>query len=245
MHQGCEVWAARLSELRPHESSLAAVLTPAERADRAGHADASTGALSRAVLRLVLARHLGVMPEQLDIDRRCPTCGRPHGRPRLRTDAGAPEPSPQVSVSHGGDLLVVALADRGPVGVDVEPARPSSAVEADLLELTLTPAERSHLASVPADQQHLLFLHYWTGKEAVLKALGTGLDLPLQAVALPAPSTGGTTAVAVPGAAAVELTVQHLDLGPAHVGALATAGPVGPVPVGWLSAAALLDALRS
>ena len=35
MHQHpCEVWVARLSELRPHTQALASVLTPAER-----HAD--------------------------------------------------------------------------------------------------------------------------------------------------------------------------------------------------------------
>ena len=117
-HDRCEVWVARLSELRPHERALAAVLTPAERADSAGHADTTTGTLSRAVLRLVLARHLAVAPEQLEIDRSCATCGRPHGRPRRRAEPGG-QSSTEVSVSHGGDLLVVALSGAGSVGVDV------------------------------------------------------------------------------------------------------------------------------
>lgn len=236
----CEVWTASVTDFGQHEPALAAALTPDEQTYVAALADPTTATLSRAVLRLLLARYLDVAAEEVVIDRSCPDCGRPHGRPRLPEHTGAATLSPQFSVSHGGDLLVLAFLERGRVGVDVEPDLPGEVVGVELLELALTTRERTHVTSVPTDQRRRLFLHYWTGKEAVLKAVGTGLDSSLQAVALPAPPNAATTAVTIPGSGPVKLAVRYLDLGAAHVGALATAEPVLDLQVTRLSPAALL-----
>ena len=53
-------------------------------------------------------------PGDVPVERTCPDCGRPHGRPRLDLPG-----APQLSVSHSGLLVVVAAHD-GPVGVDVQ-----------------------------------------------------------------------------------------------------------------------------
>jgi len=233
----CEVWVASAAEFAVHQAALTSVLVAEERAHLAGLREPATATLSRALLRLLLARQLGVRPAEVLIDRRCSVCGRPHGRPRL---GGAPPPL-HVSVSHGGGLLLLALAGQPVVGVDVEPATPVQEVPAELLELTLTPEERGHVPTGPAAARHRSFLRYWTGKEAVLKAVGTGLDLSPQAVRLSPPDGVGPACVTVPGRDAPDLTVRSLDVGAAHVGALATVAGVGLVPVRPLTPADVLD----
>ncbi|MFF8775301.1 4'-phosphopantetheinyl transferase family protein [Kitasatospora sp. NPDC015120] len=49
----------------------------------------------------------------------CPCCGKPHGRPAL----AGPDTGIHFSLSHGGDLVLIALAT-SPVGVDVGPPPP-------------------------------------------------------------------------------------------------------------------------
>lgn len=66
-----------------------------------------------ALLRTVAGEACGQAASDLEIDRRCSECGRPHGRPRIRS-------GPQVSVSHSGTLVVVALSWETQVGIDVQ-----------------------------------------------------------------------------------------------------------------------------
>lgn len=215
---GCEFWIASIPEFAEHRAALEAVLTPEERAHvqrvREGQA---TARLSRGLLRLVLARYLNLRPADIEIDRSCPYCGRSHGRPRLLR---RPE-TIEFSVSHGGDLLVFAFVGRAPVGVDVEPIGTSEDVAAELLDFALTADERARLSQLPGPERRRMFLRHWTGKEAVLKALGTGLDVEPQAVALPEFPIEGKVSVTLPGSPPVDLWVRDVEVGPAHVCMLA------------------------
>ncbi|WP_263170256.1 type I polyketide synthase [Streptomyces sp. SCSIO ZS0520] len=79
-----------------------------------------------------------------------------------------------VSLAHSGEAAV-ALAGRGPCGIDLEEvtARPAATVRA-----ACGPEERALLARVVAatgEGEDLWFTRFWTAKEAVAKALGTGL----------------------------------------------------------------------
>jgi 4'-phosphopantetheinyl transferase len=220
---GCEIWVATIPEFTEHQAALHDVLTPDERAhvhsSRGGRA---TARLSRGLLRLVLAHYLNLPPAEIEIDRSCPDCGRSHGRPRLSRRPETATKAIEFSVSHGGDLLVLAFADNAPVGVDVEPVGALEDVGAELLEFTLTATERLRVLDVPAPQRKRMFLRHWTGKEAILKALGTGLDLEPQAVTLPPFPIKGKTSVALPGSPSVDLWISDVDVGPAHVCTLAT-----------------------
>src|SRR5919107_90219 len=82
----------------------------------------------------------------------------PQGKPFL-----ASHPEVHFSVSHSGDLYVVAITRAGPVGVDIERIREV--------------AEAEHIARRwlhGADPAH--FFEHWTRREAHLKAIGTGLS---------------------------------------------------------------------
>ena len=101
----------------------------------------------------------------------CPRCGSSdHGRPL--TDDGT-----YVSVSHSGDLHVIARSSAGPVGVDTEAA--DSARFDGFDEVALHPRERSHTASERATT--------WVRKEALLKATGDGLTIDPRLIRLSGP----------------------------------------------------------
>lgn len=79
-----------------------------------------------------------------------------------------------VSLAHK-HRLAVAIADRVPVGIDIESV--SERPEA-LERVALAPDERDlldRLAAGGADARHAWLVRFWCAKEAVGKALGTGL----------------------------------------------------------------------
>ena len=89
-----------------------------------------------------------------------------------------PEVSADFSISHSGRMVWVALCRCASVGIDVEKLRPLP----DAAELTsqLHPHEREALLSLPRAELQTAFYRCWTRKEAVLKAVGMGLSMPLQ-----------------------------------------------------------------
>lgn len=122
----------------------------------------------RAALRRALATIAAVEPAQLVFDY------AEHGRPELPS---YPEVSFNLSHSEGVGLLAISTCGR--VGVDVEIARPDFA-DMRIADRFFAPGEISRLRAVPAADRNLAFLRCWTRKEALLKALGAGLTLPLR-----------------------------------------------------------------
>lgn len=134
-----------------------------------------------ALARLVLGGHLGVGPTDVRLDRTCPSCGGPHGKPKVSATRGL-----ELSVSHAGEWVAVAVARSHAIGVDVE--RIDQLVDlAGLIEQVLTPAERRELAAAPPELQRAGFFRYWSRKEAIVKATGDGLREPLAHVCVSAP----------------------------------------------------------
>jgi len=125
-------------------------------------------------MRGALGRYLGQPPSTITILRTCSGCGRLHGKPRLAPRLGPIE----LSVSHGGDRVVVAVTWDTPVGVDVEPISADLPVD-KLLPQVLTPREAEALNGLSGMGRVTGFLTYWTRKEAVVKALGEGLTMPM------------------------------------------------------------------
>ena len=75
------------------------------------------------------------------------------------------------NLSHSGDKVVL-LADEQEVGVDVEQIIPYSCAVA---EKVFTASEQKWLRRQATDEA---FYRLWTGKEAIMKALGLGFQLP-------------------------------------------------------------------
>ena len=135
-----------------------------ERAARFRSAEARDRFVSgRALLKTVLGVRLGrpARAVRLRIE--------PSGRPVLVD----PEARVHFSVSHSGDRVVLAFADRE-VGVDIERLR-ALPDALDLARRFFDASEATALESEPVERRSDAFLALWTRKEALLKARGLGL----------------------------------------------------------------------
>jgi 4'-phosphopantetheinyl transferase len=116
----------------------------------------------RAALRELASDLLGISPDEIEI--RSDQRGRPHIDP-VEAD---------VSISHTGDLVIVAMAVGALVGVDIErrdraPLPP--------WRLWLSAAEATTVGAAAPRARDRLLLRLWTAKEATSKALGYGTAL--------------------------------------------------------------------
>lgn len=222
----CEVWWGEMAAYSAWHDTL---LDPAERGRRdryAFEADRARFAVGAALIRLVAGRMLGVRPEQVGVDRTCASCGRPHGKPSL--GAGAP----QVSVSHSGDWVALAVCRDAPVGVDLEHAARRTDYQA-LVTHVLGPAE-----APPADEA--AFLRYWVRKEALVKATGDGLGAGLRQVTVTPPGEPPRL-LRYPGRPGLNAALRDLDGRPGHPAAIAVLTS-SPLEVAEHDAAPLLRA---
>jgi 4'-phosphopantetheinyl transferase len=214
----CQVWWARLADCRPaHLDLLDAVEAERHAAFRAA-ADQARFTLGVVLTRTVLAALLDVGVQQVKLDRSCPDCGRPHGRPRLVSGVG-----PAFSVAHSGDLVGVAFATAPAVGLDVERIAPPRAD--GLADAVLSPQERAEFDRLDPGRRGRDFFRYWVRKEAVVKATGEGLRVPLRdltvsAAGEPARLVGWAGRPDAPG----RFALYDLEGGPGHAACLAVIG---------------------
>jgi 4'-phosphopantetheinyl transferase len=177
------VWRADLARADP---ALGELLTADEheRAARiAGAQPRETWRAARGMLRALLARYLDAEPHALRI-----VLGE-HGKPQLADD------ELHFNLSHSGALALYAVTRAGPVGIDVQLARPrsrSSRQARDVLALARRAfgEETAGLLAAlePARREHE-FLRLWARYEAELKRRATGISgrSPLAARSEPAP----------------------------------------------------------
>jgi 4'-phosphopantetheinyl transferase len=99
-----------------------------------------------ALVRVSAGAWLRLPPADVRIDRRCPDCGKPHGRPKV------PGSDLNLFVSHSGDRGVVAAAPAPSIGVDVEVHEAGIDV-ARLAPYVLAPAELTAFRALPPHEQ--------------------------------------------------------------------------------------------
>jgi 4'-phosphopantetheinyl transferase len=195
------------------DPALWALLDDVERAryDRLRRpADRDRFLTAHALARLVLGRTLGRHPAALRLVAECRHCSGPHGKPML---VGR---ELELSLTHAGARVGVAVATV-PVGIDVEDLTVTR-VDPALAAQVLAPADLAPWTALPPAGQATALLRVWTQGEAVVKALGVGLDVDPRD--LP-PDTA---------------RVVDLDPGAEFIGSLAVLGTVAPVVrehVGW------------
>ena len=181
-------------------------------------ADQARYLAAHALVRLVLADTVGTPADALTFDRTC-RCGAQHGKPVLPGGPG-------FSLTHAGDLVGVAVHPGGAVGLDVEQVR----------ELTDLAAMVAHVCSPQETAPDAdAFFTLWTRKEALLKAVGTGLATPMSAITL-----GPAGVLAWTGEDAPHDPLWLADLRPAAGYHAAVAGTGAPPQVKEASGDALL-----
>jgi 4'-phosphopantetheinyl transferase len=187
------------------DPALSALLDDVEQAryDRLRRpADRDRFLTAHALARLVLGRRLGRHPAALRLRSQCGQCGGPHGKPRMAFG------ELELSLTHAGERVGVAVASV-PVGIDVEDLA-LTRVDQALAAQVLSPAELDRWLALPPGRRVGSLLRAWTRGEAVVKALGVGLDVDPRD--LP-PDTA---------------RVVDLDPGPGFVGSLAVLGALTP-----------------
>jgi 4'-phosphopantetheinyl transferase len=128
-------------------------------------ADAERFLLGRGLLRTVLGSLVGMRPGDVEI-----YLGS-HGKPFC-------EAGPQFSVSHSGDLVLIALHLNCPVGVDLE--RNDPCLEWELLaSRVFSPDQVLSILELPQSLQSQSFLQAWCHLEARLKMAGIGFGVPM------------------------------------------------------------------
>lgn len=189
----------------------------------------------RVLARLLAGQRAGLPPAAVTLHVRCARCGGAHGKPRLPADMGL-----ELSIAHSLRRVVVAMSSGAAVGVDVEPVRDPWSIPR-LAEHLLAAEERRELDALPAGEQARALLTYWVRKEALVKATGHGLNVPLSSIVVTAPAVPPRL-VAWSGAGTAPATVTMTDVavGPDYLACVAVLS--GPLPVSVLDATAVVRA---
>lgn len=167
-----QLCATRLPAGAPAADAIA-VLSAPER-ERAGRlvAPAHQGAfiVGRAFLRRVLARYARVAPGEIVFETGASS------KPRL--GAGQGSGAIGFSFSRTRGLALVGVTAGAPLGVDVEQVRAFDDFEG-VARRFFAPGEHRAIGRLPPPARLRGFFECWTRKEAVVKALGVGLSVPL------------------------------------------------------------------
>ena len=132
--------------------------------------------LCRAALRAMLCQELDYGNDSLSFGE------GEHGKPFAKVN-GRPM-ALSFSVSHSGSYGLIALAQAGRVGVDVEQIVPKRHLNA-LIEAVMGPDERRELDAMDDRAKLHQFFRLWTCKEALVKALGTGFSTDVSGFQVP------------------------------------------------------------
>jgi 4'-phosphopantetheinyl transferase len=128
---------------------------------------------ARGQLRALLGHYADVPPADVIIRTGA------HGKPYLQY----PPELIHFNVSHTGDKALIAFCPDGPVGVDIEELKGETWLK-EIADTFCTESELDDIQSLPPKLQSRDLLRIWTAKEAFLKALGKGLQVPLDEIEL-------------------------------------------------------------
>ena len=170
---GISIWTATLDRSEGERARWESTLSPDElaRADRFHFAkDRNHYVVARGMLRALLGDYLHLDPRKLEFSY------GPYGKPEL-SGAGATSGA-SFNLAHSGGLAAFAISRRRKLGIDVERIQAESAGE-DIARRYFSAREVGDLQALPPEEKIAGFFRCWTRKEAYLKALGTGLQTPL------------------------------------------------------------------
>jgi 4'-phosphopantetheinyl transferase len=120
--------------------------------------------VARATLRHLLATYLETTPEQVQF------CYGNRGKPAI----AYPSTDLAFNISHSQNRMLCALTYHHRVGIDLEFLREMKDLES-LATRFFQPSECKAMITLAKGQRTAAFFHLWTCKEAILKAIGTGL----------------------------------------------------------------------
>ena len=170
-----QVWPLSLSGEERSRARCERLLSPAEleRARRFFHErDRTAFVFSHGLMREVLGAYCGVDGAQLEF------AAAEFGKPALALDGQPFASSVSFNLSHSHGRALLAVSDGGEIGVDIE----REDARTDVLALAsryFFGSEFDAIRDAPDALRTGTFFRFWAAKEAVLKAQGSGLSVPL------------------------------------------------------------------
>ena len=129
-------------------------------------ADRKRCAIGAILTRHILGGRLNIPPDSVPIEHTA------FGKPVLAEIAS----DLQFNLSHSGDWIYLAVCAQQEVGIDIELCKPIDNIES-LIRFTYHTSEQEKMLNQPTDLWLSWFYSCWTRKEAVLKAVGKGLQI--------------------------------------------------------------------
>jgi 4'-phosphopantetheinyl transferase len=168
-----DIWSAKLDLSLMQMQNLMGILSAHEkkrsqqlRFDR----DKLRYVFSHGILRWILSKYVDESADQIEI-----VIG-PQGKPSLvQQEKKYPI---HFNLSHSHETVLCAITAVGEIGVDVEKIREVPDLEKIVRQFFST-RERAAFKEIPSSQRKQAFFRCWTRKEALIKAMGGGLSLPL------------------------------------------------------------------
>lgn len=124
-------------------------------------------------LRLLLSGYLNSAPECIRFARQA------FGKPYLVDADGKPEPL-QFNLSHSSEWMLLAVG-RQSMGIDIEVWEDRHDLSS-LVDECLAPSEKAYWKMLSVDQHVCEFYRFWTRKESLVKAVGSGVGIGLVGV---------------------------------------------------------------
>lgn len=199
---GADLWRIPLDGSVRAELSI---LSPEERARhrRLRGARRDQFALAHGAMRRIVARYMSCAPKAVALSA---VAGHAPSVKGLR-----------LSLSHCPDVALLAISTSA-VGVDVEQLAIAQDEDlADIADLTLSPREYTAFQRLSEAQRPRAWLRSWTRREAIVKARPGAL------------SECAISELDVSESPVLDLALRDVDVGPAHVAALATSSPTPTV----------------
>lgn len=177
-----DIWVTSLALTKEQEHAARLLLSHDEldRADRfmsAVHRARFTAA--RATLRRLISMYVQTPPHELSFN---------YGEHKKPSLAHPNSYELEFNLSHSEDIALYAFTKSHPLGIDIEKIRAS--FDPALAKRFFSSLEYDSLLHLPEREQNDSFYRIWSRKEALIKAVGKGLSIPLASFSVsPAPVT--------------------------------------------------------
>lgn len=168
----------------------------------------------RKALRLILGHYLGVGPREVTYSK------NPFGKPDIARDRWLPRLT--FNTSHSQGIALIAVSRCTLLGIDIERLIPLFEAET-IAARHFAAAEAAAFMALNESDRIRGFYNAWTRKEAVVKALGAGLSIPLAAfeVSLRPEEPAAIVECRFDPRLGEALQISHLEICSGYVGALA------------------------
>ena len=181
--------------------------------------DRSRYTIARAMLRTLLAEKTGLSPSAIVFAQ------TRYGKPYM-VDAPA---DLHFNVSHAAERAIFVVASGCLPGIDIEHLGRN--VDHDAIAAHyLAPRELADLQRIPSAQRKHAFLACWTCKEAIAKAIGRGLSLPLDGIEIAEAADAVPRLVSVPCGQVSDWSLHRANAGGNYIATVAAyRGPEGAI----------------